>query len=82
MVYGTHFGLSPQNTIAISAQYMDYGRINMKRQLSLYFPEDLVAELDKSKGPLSRSRLIVLILQSAVEKGIDLSKLVSGGTAA
>jgi hypothetical protein len=47
-----------------------------KRQLSLYFPEDLVAQLDRSKGPLSRSRLIVLILQSAVDRGIDLAQLV------
>lgn len=49
------------------------------RQLSLYFPGQLVEELDSSKGPLSRNKLIVLILQQAIKNGVDLAKLVSGG---
>jgi hypothetical protein len=48
------------------------------RQLSLYFPGQLVEDLDNSKGPLSRNKLIVLILQQAIKTGIDLAKLVSG----
>ena len=51
-----------------------------RRQLSLYFPGQLVEDLDSSKGPLSRNKLIVLILQQAIKNGVDLAKLVSGGS--
>jgi hypothetical protein len=49
-----------------------------RRQLSLYFPGQLVEELDGCKGLLSRNKLIVLLLQQAIKKGVDLAKLVSG----
>ena len=49
-----------------------------RKQLSLYFPGQLVEDLDSSKGPLSRNKLIVLLLQQAVKNGIDLAKLVGG----
>ena len=47
-----------------------------RRQLSLYFPGQLVEDLDSNKGPLSRNKLIVLILQQAIKNGVDLGKLV------
>ena len=61
---------------------MAFGRTAMsaeeqRKQLSLYFPSQLVADLDSSKGPLSRNKLIVLILESACKNGIDLGKLVT-----
>lgn len=46
--------------------------------LGLYVPRDLVKALDKARGPFSRSRFIVLILQDAVKHGVDAAKLVSG----
>jgi len=56
-------------------------RTNMKTEastaLSLYLPRDLVRTLDQSRGPFSRSRLIVLVLEDAVKRGIDLAKLVT-----
>jgi len=46
--------------------------------LGLYVPRDLVKALDKVRGPFSRSRFIVLILQDAVKKGVDAAKVASG----
>ena len=49
-----------------------------KTPYSVYLSESLLAKLDESKGPFSRSRLVTLILENAVRNGIDLPSLVRG----
>jgi hypothetical protein len=49
-------------------------------KLSLYLSDELREQLDAQKGPLSRNKLIVLILQQAVKNGVDLGSLVTGGS--
>ena len=47
-----------------------------KHPLVLYLPEELVQQLDQTKGPFSRAKLIELLLAAAIRKGINLSEIV------
>jgi hypothetical protein len=49
-----------------------------KIPVGFYAPENLLKTIDQKRGPFSRSRFIVLILQNAVKQGVDVAKLVSG----
>jgi hypothetical protein len=51
-----------------------------KRPLTVYVSRDLVKALDESRGPFSRSRFVALILQNAVTHGVDVAKLIAGGS--
>ena len=53
-----------------------------KAELSLYVPKTLIKELDNKRGPFSRTKLIVLLLEAAVREGVDLGKLVRNTEAA
>jgi hypothetical protein len=57
---------------------MKTGESESKMELALYLPKSIVQSLDQSRGPLSRSRLIRLVLENAISQGIDLGKLVTG----
>lgn len=50
-----------------------------KHAVCLYLPQELITQLDNSKGPFSRAKLIQLVLQATVRNGIDLTKLVTAG---
>jgi hypothetical protein len=51
---------------------------NRGRALTLYLPQQLVKDLDKSRGALSLSRLVTLLLRDALARGIDFNKILTG----
>ena len=49
-----------------------------KTAIGIYIPQKILTVIDEQRGRISRSSFLVMIIEDAVKRGIDIEKLVAG----